>query len=348
MLKRIITALALTLTLALYITRHGAAQQSESVAVRQAIEKSLPLLDRIRVPFLEQTGCVSCHHNSLPAMAAALARERGFKINEQTSRDESEQILAIWRQGRENMLQGNSFAGNEFTAGFTLVGLAANQQPPNTTTDAIVHYLLERQAADGHWQSLDSGRPPLDANEIKTTALTLRALQLYAPKVWQPEAAARIQRARAWLLRANAQTTDELSYQLLGLGWAQAEKPALQKLAQKLLAQQRTDGGWSQLPTLASDAYATGQALVALHQAGGLPTTQRAYQRGVKYLLDTQLPDGSWLVQSRAYPFQKYFESGFPHKHNQWISAAATSWATIALTLTIEAPAPSIVSRKQP
>ena len=32
------------------------------------------------------------------------------------------------------------------------------------------------------------------------------------------------------------------------------------------------DGGWGQLPTMASDAYATGQALYALH-AGGLTTT---------------------------------------------------------------------------
>jgi len=47
--------------------------------------------------------------------------------------------------------------------------------------------------------------------------------------------------------------------------------------------------------------------------------------------LKTQLEDGSWFVQSRSFPIQKYFESGFPHGRNQFISAAATSWATIAL-----------------
>jgi len=35
-------------------------------------------------------------------------------------------------------------------------------------------------------------------------------------------------------------------------------------------------------------------------------------------------------------PFQPYFESGFPHGDDQWISAAATSWAAMALALTVE------------
>jgi hypothetical protein len=38
-------------------------------------------------------------------------------------------------------------------------------------------------------------------------------------------------------------------------------------------------------------------------------------------------------VKSRSFPFQPYFESGFPYGPDQWISAAGTSWATMALTL---------------
>lgn len=52
------------------------------------------------------------------------------------------------------------------------------------------------------------------------------------------------------------------------------------------------------------------------------------------YLLRTQLDDGSWLVRSRTMPLQPYKESGFPHGRDQWISAAGTSWAAIALGLT--------------
>jgi len=53
------------------------------------------------------------------------------------------------------------------------------------------------------------------------------------------------------------------------------------------------------------------------------------------YLIDTQLEDGSWHVATRAKPFQIYFESGFPHDEDQFISIAASGWATLALTLTI-------------
>ena len=60
-----------------------------------------------------------------------------------------------------------------------------------------------------------------------------------------------------------------------------------------------------------------------------------AYQRGVRFLLDTQLEDGSWYVRSRAIPIQPYFDSEFPHSKDQFISAAAINWATMALTWTM-------------
>jgi hypothetical protein len=98
-----------------------------------------------------------------------------------------------------------------------------------------------------------------------------------------------------------------------------------------LIAQQDAGGGWAQTPFLFPDAYATGQVLYALHELG-LPSTAAVFQRGVDYLLRTQREDGSWYVKSRAMKIQPYFESGFPHGHDQWISAAATAWAAIALS----------------
>jgi hypothetical protein len=81
---------------------------------------------------------------------------------------------------------------------------------------------------------------------------------------------------------------------------------------------------------MAPDAYATGQALYAL-QVRGISPDGGAYQNGVAYLLRTQLEDGTWFVRSRAFGFQPYFESGFPHGRDQFISASATAWAAIAL-----------------
>ena len=123
--------------------------------------------------------------------------------------------------------------------------------------------------------------------------------------------------------------------QLLGLHWAKENSPAVARLAQALLAEQRPDGGWAQLAALESDAYATGQAMVALRRAGLLSTSDPAWQRAVDFLLRTQLEDGSWLVRTRTYPVQRPKENGFPHGKNQWISAAGTSWAAMALSLSL-------------
>ena len=84
-----------------------------------------------------------------------------------------------------------------------------------------------------------------------------------------------------------------------------------------------------------TDAYATGLALVALAQAGDLPITDATYQRGLSFLLKSQQSDGSWFVKTRAIPTNPYFESGFPHGKSQFISYAATCWATMALTLSL-------------
>ena len=69
----------------------------------------------------------------------------------------------------------------------------------------------------------------------------------------------------------------------------------------------------------------------ALTESGSLTISSPAYRRGVQFLLNSQLEDGSWYVRTRTLPVQPYFDSDFPHARDQFISAAATNWATIAL-----------------
>src|SRR5258708_36013022 len=90
-----------------------------------------------------------------------------------------------------------------------------------------------------------------------------------------------------------------------------------------------------------SDVYASGEGMVGLRERGGVERTDRAYRNGLEFLLRTQVDDGSWLVETRPVPIQAYFESGFPYGVNQWVSAAATGWATTALALATQA-APAI------
>jgi hypothetical protein len=167
--------------------------------------------------------------------------------------------------------------------------------------------------------------------------------------------------ALKWLRQTQPGETEERVFRLWGLKLAGAGSLDLEAAVADLLRTQRLDGGWSQLDdligpprtkddkgpngadgraasALASDAYSTGSALVALHLAGGVPTGLPAYRRGLAYLVRIQRDDGSWWVKSRSRPFQAYFESGFPHRADQFISVAASGWAVAALVLAIPAP----------
>src|SRR5215831_16530400 len=135
-MKLIVATIAFMVAVSLNGPSDASARVPVKSSVRTSIQKSLAVLDGIRMPFIEETGCVSCHNNALPAMTVALARARGFQLNEQTSLRESEQILAIWSAGREQIMQGDGFGGSYITAAYTLLDLAANRQPPNKTTDA--------------------------------------------------------------------------------------------------------------------------------------------------------------------------------------------------------------------
>jgi hypothetical protein len=154
---------------------------------------------------------------------------------------------------------------------------------------------------------------------------------VYGLKAQRPEYEKAVQLGALWLENAQPVSTEDRVFQLLGLTWAGGNKDSMRKAARALIAEQRADGGWAQIPTLGSDAYATGQALVALKDNGALGVADPAYKRGTQFLLSTQFEDGSWFVRSRAIPIMPFFESDFPYGRDQWISVAATNWATMAL-----------------
>ena len=60
-----------------------------------------------------------------------------------------------------------------------------------------------------------------------------------------------------WLERAEPASTEDHVFQILGLIWGGGNRETIRKAASQLLALQRSDGGWGQIPPLASDAYAT-------------------------------------------------------------------------------------------
>jgi ankyrin repeat protein len=313
------------------IAQQEHARPTVTPTLRAAVQKSLPLLQHSDVVFLKKAGCVSCHNNSLTEMTLTAARRSGFSVDEPTAQSQLDSIGAYLETWRERSLQDIGIPGGVDTDSYILAGLAASNFPPTPATDAVAIYLKRRQAVDGGWR-ISSQRPPVESSDFEATAITIRALLAYAPKTRRAEYAKAVQQGALWLTKAQPKTNEDYVYRLLGLVWADGGKEAIQTGARDLKVLQKPDGGWAQLGTLSSDAYATGQALTALAEAGVVRAADPVFQRGVKFLLSTQLEDGSWYVASRSIAFQPYFDSEFPHERNQFISSAATGWATMALT----------------
>ena len=309
----------------------GLKRPASARSARDAVAISLPLLQHADTVFLKSAGCISCHNNSLFQMTAAAARRTGFRVDEAAFAEQMTRTRAYLESWRERELQDIPIPGRIDTTSYILVGLAAANYPPDPATDALARYVKRRQVADGSWH-VASHRPPIESSDIAVTALSLRSLQVYAPVPLKAEYARAAQRGAAWLSLAQPKSNEDYVYRVLGLAWAAASRDAVRTAVNALIAQQHPDGGWSQISTLSSDAYATGQALTALAESGVIRPSDPVYQRGVRFLLNMQLEDGSWYVRSRAIPIQPYFDSEFPHGKDQFISAAATNWATMALT----------------
>ena len=328
---------------------HVALKPRRENTLRNAVKDSLPLLQRTDVKFASNAGCISCHNNSLPAMAVGLARRRGFEPDEKTASAQARVNVSILEKNRDKLHEGYLFAvGDNFSdniLAYLLLGLHAENYEPDLNTDVAAWFILSRQNPNGEWPSANADtRQPLCSTYIGRTALAMRALQLYAPRSNRAPYDNAVQLAASWLAKARSFNNDDLGWRLSGLAWAGTDKVATQKAKQELLATQRSDGGWADLPSMQSTAYATGKSLVAL-QIGGLPVSDPAYQRGIRYLLTTQQEDGSWYVKTRALGFQPYFDAGFPHGFDQWMSAAGTSWSAMALTLALPEAGPVKVAR---
>jgi ankyrin repeat protein len=303
---------------------------------RAALEALFPRLQPASKAFFGRFGCISCHDQSLPAVAISHARSHGVTVDADLATHPDKSTMAMWTPYRESLMEGNCQVVPGFVANvsYALFSLADEGFQPNRVTDAAAMCLARSQRNDGSW-NIEDLRPPLGNSAITFTALTIRGLNVFLPPGRKDELKARVEHAREYFRKAQPKDTQDLAFLLLGMRWADM-KLEVAGVRDRLLSLQRDDGGWGQTPSMPADAYATGSALFALHWAGNIPVADGSYQKGVAYLLRTQLDDGTWLVRSRAFGFQPYFDAGFPHGPDQFISAAGSSWAAVALADSLE------------
>ena len=300
--------------------------------IEQSAGKSILLLQRSGYIFTNNNKfkCASCHHNTLTAMATGLAVQKSIPVIDSLSASNSI-TMKNTLIGACNPNQINQFLPISFATPYLLLGLYAANYPADMITDISVDYIMSLAKPDGSFLA-ESGRVPLETGDVHLTAMAIRSIELYASAAKKKHVDELVKKTRHWLEKVQTNQQQELAFQLLGLQWCGSDNNYKRKVAEKLRSIQNEDGGWSQLPTLKSDAYATGQTLYALYESGMEKTDGLLYQKGLNYLLKTQDEEGAWFVPTRSFPIQPFVNSDFPpYDDNQFISAAGTNWAALAL-----------------
>src|SRR5262249_230127 len=125
------------------------------------------------------------------------------------------------------------------------------------------------QTENGSWSTWPETRPPIFGNSDESlTALATLAV-LPAAATGEESAKAVPAKAIQWLAETRPDD-DPQSIALRLVLWNRLGRPAQewQPLVKSIKDRQNADGGWSQTKDMASDAWATGQALYALAHAG--------------------------------------------------------------------------------
>ena len=305
---------------------------AEPDQIRHAVTKSISLLESSRDEYTHHRNCFSCHHQGVPGIGLSIARSRKYPVNDELWKKQIAFTADFLTRDRERYVSGQGQGGQVDTAGYAMLTLELGEYKSDATTSAVVEYLLNRDKERAFWPTT-SRRPPSEASAFTTTYLALRALKSFATTEQQDRVKLRFTKAREWLIATPPKDTEDRVFRLWALKLVGADESIIEQSTRDLVRTQRPDGGWSQIDSIESDAYATGSALVVLHLAGNVDVHDAVYERGVRFLLRTQREDGSWYVHSRSKPFQTYFESGYPHGKDQFISVAAGGWATAALAL---------------
>lgn len=321
------------------------ATQNESVATPQqawkAIEKGLAFLEKDTVKWREERGCATCHHGVMTIWALGEAKAQGYAVP-------ADALAEITEWTKSRFIQRLDLPRDP-RPGWSLVsvpgiylGVMSHNLPvlSREEVNIVARHLARHQEEDGAWvlPPPANGAPPTWESRETLALLALLAWEPFVPNDSDAAYAARASRQKAveWLNKTEPTgTTQSLTLRLLYE--VRTGKPADQVRAgaDQLLSRKNSDGGWSQTPELASDAYATGQALYVLSFAGVAPERPEI-QQAVAFLTATQRDDGSWPMKSRNHPGVESTRN--PIRNPIPITYFGSAWAALGLVRFVPSP----------
>jgi N-acyl-D-amino-acid deacylase len=314
--------------------------------LRVVIDRGLDRLHQAAADFCRLKTCFSCHHQTLPLLAAVEADRAGLRpLDREWVRQQSAQTHAWFAERLDSMREGGPVPGGAASTGYGLWALDLAGHAPDETTAAMVENLLliqgtvrlsDRKADapahvdDGRWEAT-CRRAPMQASLVSDTTLALIGIDRFANAEQRLRVLAAREKADTWLASAPATTRQDLLWRWWSVVRLGGDEPLRASLREQLLANQQDSGGWGETKDRAADAYSTGQTLYMLRK-GGLPADDPALVRAADWLRRTQHVDGSWRVESHVtYKAQPFFDNGDPHGEHQFLSTAGTAWATAGL-----------------
>ena len=294
-----------------------------------AIDRGLAFLVKDALAWRTEYKCASCHHAGLVVWSMREAKQRGITVDEPVLAELTKWIAE----------SGDGKTGVERPAGvpkalntkavYFALALGADSHPDDASREGmkvLLKTVEEDQTENGSWASWPETRPPIFGNsdDTMTTLATLAVL----PAALAGDDTARAARDRGVQWLAATKTNDDpQSIALRLVLWKRLGRPAeeLVPLVQRIKERQNADGGWSQTKGMASDAWATGQALYALAHAGVQPG-EPTFERARSFLVKTQREDGSWPMTSRPIP-----PGSEGSKSLVPITGAGSAWAVLGL-----------------
>ena len=338
-LGRILLTIGLWSTPVVFVFDIASAQQDQvkkvpEMEIRSDIQRAVKPIESAMVGYRENRRCFSCHHHAHAIVALSEMSRRGVSVNRELLQMQFLRTVGQTMGVDQRYENHQNIGGGVDTTGYALLAMKTGGHPPDKLTKSMLAWILKKNPEQGFWTGTKN-RAPTQTSDITRTWLCLTALNHFGSADLLEQIDERNKKSKEWLLDDEAHSTEDKVSRIRALSVLEDADKEIAKFANELLEEQNADGGWAQSNDMQSDAYATGSVLMTLHQQAGLATERDFYRRGVRFLLSSQLDDGTWHVKTRATPVQKYFESGFPHGRDQYISITATCWAATALSLTL-------------
>lgn len=284
--------------------------------------KAIAFLAREVPAWSKTNGCFSCHNNGDAARALYAATRKGLNVPANALADTNTWVSnpTGWKNNKGDPgFSDKRLADIQFAASL-LAAIESGQLKDRHSLETAARLVAANQGENGAWR-IDAGNTPGSPATYGTPLATLMALRtLKAANL--PEFKSALQKGETWMRQIspnNVLTAAALLMFSIEIADQQKQADSLKLIR----AAQTSDGGWGPYADSPPEVFDTAVVLLALSELKDRSEVEAAMQRGRKFLIAEQQPDGSWPETTRPSGGESYAQR-----------MSTTGWAMLALLAT--------------